>query len=216
MVILVVAALVAAFAQTKKPLTNESVLKMVKAGFEQPMIVKAIEANDTDFDVSVEALMDLKTAGVNQAIIEAMLAAEAKKKAPDPTAKPATAPPPDPNDPNSRHDPGIYWLSKNQSGRRMVRLQPTTYSTNKTVGIFAGALTAGIHKVKWKAILAGPQATVRINEPTPELWFYFDEKPQGFGQPAALSVQASKPEEFALAKMERSGKDRLLVVGQGS
>ncbi len=73
-------------AQTKKALTNDDVIQMVKAGFEQSMIVKAIEANETNFDVSVQALMDLKNAGVNQPIIEAMLDAEAKKKAPSPTS----------------------------------------------------------------------------------------------------------------------------------
>ena len=78
----------ATFAQTKKPLTNDDVLQMVKAGFQESMILKAIEANDTNFDVSVQALMDLKNAGVSQAIIEAMLAAEAKKKAPAPAANP--------------------------------------------------------------------------------------------------------------------------------
>src|SRR5712692_7577043 len=84
-------------AQAKKPLTNDDVLQMVKAGFQDSMIVKAIEANDTNFDVSVQALMDLKNAGVSQPIIEAMLAPETKKKAPEAVTKPAKEPPPDPN-----------------------------------------------------------------------------------------------------------------------
>src|SRR5713101_5639221 len=69
-----------ALAQGKKPLTNDDVLQMVKAGFQESMIIKTIEANDANFDASVQALMDLKNTGVSQAIIEAMLAAEARKK----------------------------------------------------------------------------------------------------------------------------------------
>jgi len=75
-----------ALAQGKKPLTNDDVLQMVKVGFQESMIIKAIEANDTNFDVSFQPLMDLKNAGMSQAVIEAMLAAEAKKKAPAPAA----------------------------------------------------------------------------------------------------------------------------------
>ena len=105
-----------ALAQTKKPLANDDILQMVKAGFEQSMIVKAIEANETNFDVSVQALMDLKSAGVNQAVIEAMLAAEARKKAPPAatnTDPGSPAPKPNPPDPERERrggtaNPAVY------------------------------------------------------------------------------------------------------------
>jgi hypothetical protein len=58
-VVLIVVAVGLTFAQAKKPLTNDDVLQMVKAGFQESMIVKAIEANDANFDVSVQSLMDL-------------------------------------------------------------------------------------------------------------------------------------------------------------
>ncbi len=205
----------ATFAQTKKPLANDDVLQMVKAGFPESMIIKAFDANDTNFDVSVQALTDLKSGGVSQPVIEAMLATEARKKSPDLGAKPAKEPPADPKDPKSPHDPGIYWFSKSQSERPLVRLQPTSYSNSKTGGMFGAAMTGGLKKVNWKAVLPGPNAALRVNEFVPEFWFYFDEKPQGF-QSSPLTAQASKPEDFGLAKMERGGKERSLVVGQGS
>ncbi len=206
--VLVVAAVGLVCAQTKKPLTNENVLRMVKAGFEQSMIVKAIEANDTDFDVSVEALMDLKNAGVSQPIIEAMLAAEAKKKAPDPTVKPANAPPPDPNDPMSPHASGIYWKSTQGAEKPMVRLEPSTYSKGKTSGMFGAAMSMGISKVKWKIVINGDRAALRIAEATPEFWFYF-----GTGQ-EAFSAGPASPDDFPLVRVEKKGKDRELIVGQ--
>lgn len=81
-----------AFAQTKKALTNDDVLQMVKAGFQESMIIKTIDANDANFDASVRALTDLKNAGVSQAVIEAMLGAEARKRVPPAASVPAKDP----------------------------------------------------------------------------------------------------------------------------
>jgi hypothetical protein len=61
------------FAQTRKPLTNDDIVSMTKQGFEAPLIVKAIQAGDNNFDVSAQALVDLKNAGVSQQVMEAML-----------------------------------------------------------------------------------------------------------------------------------------------
>jgi hypothetical protein len=203
-----------AFAQANKPLVNGDVIQMVKAGFPDATVIKAIEANQTNFDVSVPALMELKNAGVSQPLIDAMLSAEAKKNAPEAAPKPANEPPPDPNNPTSPHNPGIYWLSKSGAGNRMLRLEASAYSQTKTGGLFASGMTMGIHKGKMKAVLSGEHAALRITEPNPKFYFYFNEKPQGFGQSSPGSVQASKPEEFALAEMERHGKERTLNVGE--
>lgn len=63
-----------------KSLTNVEVVQMVKAGFRESVIIKAIEANETAFDISPQALIDLKNAGVSQDIIEVMLLSEGKKR----------------------------------------------------------------------------------------------------------------------------------------
>src|SRR5207237_10900121 len=68
-------------AQQKNPaLTNDDILKMVKGGLQETTVLNAITANETDFDVSAKALLDLKQAGISDQIIDAMLAAEAKKR----------------------------------------------------------------------------------------------------------------------------------------
>jgi hypothetical protein len=66
-------------AQTQKALTNADILNMSKEGFEARLIVKDIESNPTDFDVSPQALIELKGAGVSQSVMEAMIAAHAGK-----------------------------------------------------------------------------------------------------------------------------------------
>jgi hypothetical protein len=67
-------------AQGKKPLTDADVIQMVKAGFNQQTIIGAIKANDAAFDTSVQALLQLKNAGVSQSVIDVMLSAEARKR----------------------------------------------------------------------------------------------------------------------------------------
>jgi hypothetical protein len=62
-------------AQAQKPLTNDDVVQMVKAGFDEPTILKAIESGTPDFDTSVQGLIALKQAGISQTIISGMLAA---------------------------------------------------------------------------------------------------------------------------------------------
>jgi hypothetical protein len=69
----------AAFSQTKKPLSNADILEMTKQGFEPPVIVTLIQTSETDFDVSTQALVDLKNSGVAQPVLEAMLAAQGGK-----------------------------------------------------------------------------------------------------------------------------------------
>src|SRR5580704_2517452 len=62
-------------AQTRKALTNDDVVSMTKQGFDAPLIVKAIQTEDSNFDISAQALVDLKNAGVSQDVMEAMLSA---------------------------------------------------------------------------------------------------------------------------------------------
>jgi len=69
----------AAGAQMRKPLTNQDVVNMTKEDLAAPVIVKAIQANETDFDVSAQALVALKNAGVDAAVMEAMLSAQGSK-----------------------------------------------------------------------------------------------------------------------------------------
>ena len=66
-------------AQTQKPLTNADVLSMTKQGLDSAVVVKEIQSSDTAFDTSPEALIDLKNAGVDKSVMEAMLSAQAAK-----------------------------------------------------------------------------------------------------------------------------------------
>jgi len=68
-----------AFGQTQKPLTNADVASMTKQGLDPSLIVKDIESNSSGFDISPQALIDLKNAGVDKSVMDAMLSAQARK-----------------------------------------------------------------------------------------------------------------------------------------
>lgn len=63
-------------------LTNADVIQMVKSGFDEKLILNVIGANETQFDVSVKALINLKNAGVGQRVLDAMIAAGSAKRQP--------------------------------------------------------------------------------------------------------------------------------------
>ncbi|HKR22627.1 MAG TPA: hypothetical protein VJS17_08540 [Pyrinomonadaceae bacterium] len=58
------------------PLTNQSVIKLVKAGFKEKTIITIIHNRPSVFQLDPEQLIQLKRQGVNENIILAMLAAQ--------------------------------------------------------------------------------------------------------------------------------------------
>jgi len=60
-------------AQTKKPLTNQDVIDMSKAGLDEKTIRKSIETSECTFDTSAQTLIFLKNAGISEGILNAML-----------------------------------------------------------------------------------------------------------------------------------------------
>lgn len=202
--------------QSDKPLTNDDILQMIKAGFSEATIIKTIESKKCAFDTSLEALIALKNAGVSEAVIQAMVSAGASETAKAEEEKNAATdpPPPDPNDPRSPHEPGIYWYAKSKRTPQMVQLEPSVYSAGKTGGVFASAMTYGIAKAKWKAVVRGARSNLRISEEKPEFWFYFEQTNPGLSHSGSFFGGASSPNEFILARMDKKGKDRELVVGE--
>jgi len=201
-------------AASSQVMTNGDVERMVEAKLANDIIISKIKTSTCNFDTRIDAMLKLKAAGVSDAVIQAMVEAGAAAKAGTKEALPKESPPPDPNDPKSPHDGGIYWLPKERRDKSMVQLEPSVYSQAKSGGMFKMAMTYGISKAKWKAVVGNPRANLRISESTPEFWFYFEEKSHGLSQSGPFLTGASSPNEFILARMERKGKERELVVGE--
>ena len=66
-----------AFSQTQSnntPLTNASIVKLVKAGFKEKSVITIISSRPAQFELSTERLIELKRSGVSEKIILAMMA----------------------------------------------------------------------------------------------------------------------------------------------
>jgi len=55
-----------------QPLTNDSIVTLAKAGFDELFILQLIRHSRTNFDTSVEGLVSLKKAGVSEDLIRLM------------------------------------------------------------------------------------------------------------------------------------------------
>ncbi len=60
-------------------LTNESVIRLVEAGFSEGTIIKRIEESPVDFDLTPAKIIELQKKRVSEAIITAMNAAMGEK-----------------------------------------------------------------------------------------------------------------------------------------
>ena len=56
----------------RQKLTNQDVMKMVKAGLSPETVIQTIKSTDSNLDVSADALIDLKKEGVPESVIRAM------------------------------------------------------------------------------------------------------------------------------------------------
>jgi len=198
-----------AHAQAAAPLTNDDVIKMVQAKLPDAVIVAKIKSSPCKFDTSTDALIKLKQAGISDAVMQAMAEAGAPAAGPPP--------PPDPNDPNAEHDPGIYYVRQNPGGHRMTQLDPTAYSGGKSGGVSKSAMTYGISKSKWKAVVRGARATTRITEAKPTFFFYFEQKKGSLSYSASWAMWfsgASTPNQFTLARFDSKKDERELIVGE--
>ena len=63
---------ITASAQNEK-LTNQSILDMIELGFSEDVILTKIKTSEVDFDTSIDALKELKSKGVGDAIIMSIM-----------------------------------------------------------------------------------------------------------------------------------------------
>lgn len=205
-------ALAAQEASRGAALKNLDVVRMVQAGLGDDLIIAKIKSSPVEFDTSIDALLELKTAGVSEGVIQAMVEASARQT--ETAAAVVEEVEHDPNDPRAPHDAGIYWLRQDGEEQELVQLEPSVYSQGKSGGMFASAMTYGIHKAKWKAVVRSPAAVLRITDSNPEFWFYFEQTAHGLSYSGTFIGGASSPNEFLLAKMDRKKNERELVVAQ--
>src|SRR5260370_5837685 len=197
--------------QKSAKLTNTDVVEMVGMGLSDDVVVDKIHSADaTEFDTSLEALKTLKASKVSDAVLRVMINPHPGSSPIVETAR--SVPPADPNDPNSTHDPGIYMYVKGKNGLELVMLEPTVYSQGKSGGVFKSAMTYGIAKVKWKAVVRGAHANVRSSDGNMAFYFYFEESNAGLSH--ASFGGTTTPNAFTLLKFDEKKDARETIAMQ--
>ncbi len=214
----------AASIRGQEVMTNESVVKLHKAGLPATVILGKIRTSSAEFDTSVDGLVALAEAGVPEEVIAEMTGAPA---APTPVA-PAPAASAVPTQalvvragvgtaPNVATrfagtpcaGPGIFV--EDSGGFR--ELDPSTYTNAKSGGQFLSAITYGIKSVKSKAVIQGTSSMARLSSGSPTFYFCFEESETGLSYE---TTGATNPSEYLLVQftVDHRKRHRWFVVGK--
>ena len=156
-------ALCAAVCLGQTSLTNDAIVKMTKAGLGEDLVVSTIKAQPGAFTTSADDLIALKTAGVSDKVIAAMMdkmsggGAAAPAKTAAPAAPVAAAPAPAVSPVN---EVGVYF--KKQGA--WTDLPPEVVNF-KTGGVLKTIGTAGIVKGDINGNLQGDRSRTQIPQP---------------------------------------------------
>jgi hypothetical protein len=203
------------FAQ--QALNNDSVIKLVKAGLSDDLIVTTVNGSAGAYNTSADGIIALKTAGVSDKVVAAIVlkASGSSNPAPGTPAAAATAAVgTNPDDPAAPHEAGIYIYDESApAGSKMLLLEPNVYTQGKTGGVFASAMTYGMARIKMKAVLRGAHANARVSEAQPVFYFYFEQTGAGLSNASGLFGATTTPNEYTLLKFQIKGETRETVTG---
>lgn len=199
----------------QQTMNNDAVIKLVKAGLSEDLIISTINSQPGAYDTSTDGLIALKKAGVSDKVVGtivtksvAPVAAPVERVANQGEgAQPAAVS--DPNDPNAPHDPGIYMYTKGPNGMELTMLELSVYSQGKSGGFLASGLTYGIAKVKMKAVVQGAHSGVHTSDTGIVFYFYFEDSGKSFGG-------ATTPNIYTLLKFDEKGNTRETVTGSSN
>ena len=203
------------FLTAQQAIDNDSVIKLVRAGLSDDLIVSTINASPGAFDTSATALIALKSAGASDKVVTAIVLKGTGGASTAPATAPASAGNSD--DPTAAHEAGIYIYGDSAAaGSKMTMLEPSVYTQGKTGGMLTSAMTYGIAKVKMKAVLRGAHANARVSAPQPVFYFYFEEQGAGLSHASTPFGGTSTPNEYTLLKFDVKGSTRETVTGSAN
>ncbi|HUD57761.1 MAG TPA: hypothetical protein VMR02_21210 [Terracidiphilus sp.] len=142
----------------QQAMTNDSVIKLVKAGLSDDLIVTTINASPANYDTSANGLIALKGAGVSDKVLSAIVV---KSSGGAPASSPAPTAPASNGLPAGIDEIGVYY--KNKSGA-WVALMPEVVNF-KTGGVMKSIASAGIVKGDVNGHIVGPKAKMVLTFP---------------------------------------------------
>jgi len=144
----------------QEPMNNEGVIKLVKSGMSEDLIINVIQQQPGSYSLGANELITLKEANVSERIISAMLAkgrGDSAISPPGSNAKPVPAP----GQRTSISGPGIFYKKGNEYFELL-----TEEVTWKTSGAMKNIASAGIIKKDLNGVVPGPSSRNFLTNPT--------------------------------------------------
>jgi len=179
----------------QQALNNDSVIKLVKAGLSDDLIVTTINGSAGSYDISADGLIALKTAGASDKVVAAIVAKVSAASQPTPppipplTPMPAQTPAATSNIPAGVDSVGIYYESNDGSWQEVI----TEAVTRKTGGFLKSMATDGLIKGDINGNLKGPSSRLKLTLPAKFIFYV----PEG-----------RSPGEYELVRFHAHEKDR--------
>lgn len=137
-----------------RTLDNEAIVKMSKAGLDDGLIIQTIRMQPGEYKTGPDDLIALKDAGVQQAVISAMVAQGSGMKTRGSEA-PVTLTPISP----TVDDVGVYYRMSESNSWEPMPLERVNYRDG---GAAKNVLTDGIFKKDKNGIVAGPNGKLQL------------------------------------------------------
>jgi len=146
-------------ASAQDNLTNESILKMVKSGLGESLIVSMVQSQPGRYALNPDELVKLKEAGVSEKILAAMIAKTSGTTTPAASAPSSAATPADLDIPQGI-DVGVYY----KKGEKWEEMLPEVVNW-KTGGVVKHVASVGIVKGDVNGNVQGSHSRNSVKSP---------------------------------------------------
>ncbi len=204
--LLVACAGMPAYAET---LDNYKIVQLIGLGLGDEAVIAKIKASDSDYDISTDALISLKKAGVSSPVIAAMIDASSRKIASQSAMLSVDSP-----DPKVPHASGVYILASWLPEPKMIAINATTSTQTKSGGFLGYALTGGLASMSFKAVVPGASARTISADGRPTFYFYFSQAQAGGNSAVWTAGAVTSPSEFSLVRFDVKKERREAKVGK--
>lgn len=184
---------------------NIAVMELAKTGLGDDVILAKIASLPCSYDVSTDQLIALKSAGVSNVVIAAMV----DRCVGSASAQGAVS---NGSNPSMMRQAGLYIDMGQPGAHSLKRIRPTTASGGRVTG--NGSLL-----FPYKLQMAIPRATAQARAAgnAPTFYFYFETDDQNVGDfGTSATAAAQSPTEFSLVRFKNKDGQRELTVGKTS
>jgi hypothetical protein len=173
----------------QQSLNNDAVIKLVKAGLSDDLIVSTINSQAGTYDTSTDGLIALKTAGVSDKVVAAIVA---KSAAPAPSSAPAPsqAAPSASAVPPEVDSVGVYYKDKSGKWQEVV----AEVVNFKTGGALKSVASVGLVKGDMNGHIGGKNSRLTLTIPAEFILYVPEGRSPGEYQLLRLHVNSNNRE----------------------